>query len=96
MLTVSQRSTLPAILCTSIPHPSLAMAPFTWICHECTLKNDGNKPGPCLMYQAPHPKHRVVASVPAPDAAPPDDDNAKDDNDDDDDDNNNHVDLTRA
>ncbi len=87
----------PAILCTLIPHPSLTMAPSTWICRECTLKDDGNEPGPCLMCQAPHPKRMAVASVPAAAAAPPDNNDAKDNNsDDDDNDNNDHVDLPRA
>jgi hypothetical protein len=97
MPTVSQRSTLPAILCTLIPCPSLAMAPSTWICRECTLKDDGNKQGPCLICQAPHPKHRAVASVPAAAAALPDNDDAKDDNNDNDDNDNdnNDVDLPR-
>ena len=46
------------------------------------------------MCQAPHPKRRAVASVPAAAAAPPDESDAKDDNnDDDDDDNNDNVDL---
>jgi hypothetical protein len=93
MPTVSQRLTLPEILCMLILRPSLAMAPSTWICRECTLKDDGNKPGPCLMCQGPHPKRRAVASVPAAAAAPPDDNYAKDNNNNDDDDNNNNVDL---
>ena len=42
------------------------------------------------MCQAPHPKHKTVASVPIPAAALPDDGNAKDDNDDNDNDNNNN------
>ena len=72
------------------------MAPSTWICRECTLKDDGNKQGPCLICQAPHPKHRAVASVPAAAMAPPDNDNAKDNNNDDDDDNgDDDVDLPR-
>jgi hypothetical protein len=84
------------MLCTLIMCPSLAMAPSTWICCECTLKDDGNKQGPCLICQAPHPKRRAVASVPAAAAAPPDNDNAKDNNNNHDDDNgNNDVDLPR-
>ncbi len=60
--TVSQRLTLPAILCTSIPCPSLTMAPSTWIFRECTLKDDGNKQGPCLICQ--HQKqHHVPYSL---------------------------------
>ena len=48
------------------------------------------------MCQAPHPKCRAIASVPAAAAAPPDDKDAKDDNnDDDDDDDNDDVDLPR-
>ncbi len=50
------------------------MAPSAWICGECTFKDDGSKPWPCLMCQAPHPKCRTVASVPASCAAPPNDD----------------------
>ena len=72
------------------------MAPSTWICRECTLKDDGNKQGPCLICQAPHPKHNTVASVPAAAVAPPNDNDAKDNNNDNDDDNNNdNVDLPR-
>ncbi len=55
------------------------MAPSVWICGECTFKNDGSEPGPCLMCQAPQPKRRAVASVPAPCAAPPNDDDDSDD-----------------
>ncbi len=47
------------------------------------------------MCQAPHPKCRAVASVPAPAAEPPDND-SKEDKDSDDDDNNNNVDLPSA
>ncbi len=46
------------------------MAPSTWICSKCTFKDDGSKPGPCVICQAPHPKCRAVASVPTPDEAP--------------------------
>ena len=31
----------------------IAMHPFAWICGECTFKDDGSKPEPCLMCQAP-------------------------------------------
>jgi hypothetical protein len=55
------------------------MAPSVWICDECTFKNDGSKPGLCLMCQAPQPKCRAVASVPAPCAAPPNNDKHSDD-----------------
>ncbi len=55
------------------------MAQSDWICGECTFKNDGSEPGPCLMCQAPQPKRSAVASVPAPCAASPNDDNDSDD-----------------
>ena len=55
------------------------MAPSAWICGECTFKDDGSKPGPCLMCQAPHPKCRALASVPAPCVAPPNNDDDNDD-----------------
>ncbi len=72
------------------------MAPSTWIYRECTLKDDGNKQGPCLICQVPHPKHRAVASMPAAAVVPPDDDYAKDQNNNNDDDNgNDDVDLQR-
>ena len=49
------------------------------------------------MCQAPHPKCRTVAFVPAAAEVPPYDDNAKDNNDgNDDDDNDDDVDLPRA
>jgi hypothetical protein len=47
------------------------------------------------MCQAPHPKRRAVASVPAAAVVPSDDNNAKADNNDNDDDNDNYVDLPR-
>ena len=31
----------------------IAMHPFAWICGECTFKDEGSKPEPCLMCQAP-------------------------------------------
>jgi hypothetical protein len=55
------------------------MAPCAWICGECIFKDDGSKTGPCLMCQAPHPKRRAVAFVPAPCAAPPNEDDDNDD-----------------
>ena len=72
------------------------MAPPIWICRECTLKDDGNKRVSCLICQAPHPKRRAVASVPAAVVAPPDNNNAKDNNNNDNNDNgDNDVDLPR-
>ena len=47
------------------------------------------------MCQAPHPKRRAVASVPAAAAAPSDDDNVKDNNDNDDDNDYDGVNLPR-
>ena len=62
------------------------MALSTWICREHIVKDDGNKQGPYVICQAPHPKRRAVASVPAAAAAPPDENNAKDDSNNNDDD----------
>jgi hypothetical protein len=39
-----------------------------WVCGDCSARNDGSEPGPCVLCNAPQPKRRVVAvdsSVPA-------------------------------
>jgi hypothetical protein len=43
---------------------------IAWICRECTYKNEGSKPGPYLMCQAPLTKRKAVVAASAPVAAP--------------------------
>ena len=50
----------------------IVMASSAWICSKCTFVDEGSKPWPCLMCQAPYSKCKPVDSVPAPYAAPPD------------------------
>jgi hypothetical protein len=41
---------------------------IVWICRDCSARNDGSEPGPCVLCSAPHPKCKAVVanlSVPA-------------------------------
>jgi hypothetical protein len=41
---------------------------IVWVCGDCSARNDGSEPGPCVLCDAPQPKRRAVAldsSVPA-------------------------------
>ena len=45
---------------------------IVWVCGDCSARNDGSEPGPCVLCDAPQPKRRAVAvdsSVPAASAA---------------------------
>ena len=30
------------------------------ICGDCSTSNDGSEPGPCVLFNAPHPKHKAI------------------------------------
>ena len=48
------------------------MAPskiIVWICGDCSFRNEGNHPGPCLICNMPHPKRKAVVALAAPAAA---------------------------
>ena len=41
---------------------------IVWICGDCSARNDGSEPGPCVLCNAPRPKRKAVvvnSSAPA-------------------------------
>jgi hypothetical protein len=45
---------------------------IVWICGDCSARNDGSEPGPCVLCDVPRPKRKAVAvdsSAPAASAA---------------------------
>ena len=43
---------------------------IAWICGDCSARNDGSEPGPCVLCEAPRPKLKaVVAGSSAPAAS---------------------------